>query len=126
MSTERARVDGGSAAEGASNGKKSPISESRALLRRAPRACRWEACFRDLGLSGERTLAGDRTLLPGFRNGGPDVFLDSYTAIPSAARWAAIVFQPSAFLTFSSRYHLMYSSRARTKDPFVAPFQLLA
>ena len=58
--------------------------------------------------------------------GGTDVFLDSYAAAASAALWAAIVFHPSDLLIFSSRYHTMYSSRARTKLPFVVPFQSLA
>lgn len=55
--------------------------------------------------------------------GTPDVFLDSYAAASSASLWAAIVFHPSDFLIFSSRYHTMYSLRARTKHPFVVPFQ---
>lgn len=42
-----------------------------------------------------------------FNLGGPDVFLDSYAAIPRAARCSLIVFQPSALLIFSSRYHTM-------------------
>ena len=54
------------------------------------------------GLTAEAEARGrDRTI------GGPDVFLDSYAAIPRAARCSLIVFQPSALLIFSSRYHTM-------------------